>query len=92
MITAVIDTNILASGSLARTGSVAEIMDAIYAGRFRLAISEHVLTELMHTLENPYFAQRLHSASRRIRLGAARDCARRHANHHGLRRRNPSRG
>lgn len=59
MITAVIDTNILASGSLARTGSVAEIMDAIYAGRFRLAISEHVLTELMHTLENPYFAQRL---------------------------------
>lgn len=59
MITAVIDTNILASGSLAQTGSVAEIMGAIYDGRFRLAISEHILTELMRTLESPYFAQRL---------------------------------
>lgn len=59
MITAVIDTNILASGSLAHSGNVADIMDAIYSGRFRLAISEHILTELMRTLENPYFAQRL---------------------------------
>lgn len=59
MITAVIHTNILASGSLAHSGNVAEIMDAIYDGRFRLAISEHILTELRRALENAYFAQRL---------------------------------
>lgn len=59
MIIAVIDTNILASGSLVHSGNVAEIMDAIYDGRFQLASSQHILTELMRTLENPYFAQRL---------------------------------
>ena len=38
-----------------------QVLDAWHAGSYALAVSEHLLTELKHTLEDPYFRQRLTS-------------------------------
>jgi uncharacterized protein len=58
----VLDTNVLASGlaSFRNPASpVAHILRLWRAGGFTLVTSAHILTELSHTLQNPYFRQRL---------------------------------
>jgi hypothetical protein len=56
----VVDTNTLASGALAFTGSPAgSILDAWRDGAFILVVSEDILAELASTLAKPYFAARI---------------------------------
>ena len=55
----VLDTNILARGSISHGTAVATIIDAWRAKRFTLALSTHILDELTRTLAKPYFARRL---------------------------------
>ena len=64
MITAVLDTNILASGVIAERGTLAVIIDAWRAGAFTVVISSPILLELERTLEKRYFTQRLTSSQR----------------------------
>ena len=56
----VLDTNTLASGALAYSGSPASlILDAWREAAFILVVSEDVIAELTSTLSKPYFAARL---------------------------------
>ncbi|MCL4352998.1 putative toxin-antitoxin system toxin component, PIN family [Patescibacteria group bacterium] len=62
MITAVLDTNVLASGvaGLLLAGSVPGALLRRWHGRaYQLIVSEHLLAELTRTLTQPYFAKRL---------------------------------
>jgi putative PIN family toxin of toxin-antitoxin system len=61
MITAVVDTNVLASGfaSSSHSSLPAQIIDAWRAGSYTLVVSEHILDELERTLLTPYFRRRL---------------------------------
>lgn len=62
MIRVVLDTNVLASGLVGRGQSPpAQILDAWRIGSFSLVVSEHLLTELARTLNDPYFRRRLTS-------------------------------
>lgn len=59
---AVLDANVLASGFVSHGQTApAQILDAWRAGLFVLSVSEHLLTELAHTFEDPYFSRRLTS-------------------------------
>lgn len=62
MITAVLDTNVLASASLTTWGPIAQTLSLALAGAFQLAVSVEILVELDRTLRKPYFA-RFFSAS-----------------------------
>ncbi len=64
MIRAVLDTNILASGAIARRGTIAAILDAWRGQAFTLIVSQLILAELGRTLQNSYFATRLSPALR----------------------------
>lgn len=56
----VLDTNTLASGALAYSGSPASsILDAWREAAFILVVSEDIIAELTSTLSKPYFAARL---------------------------------
>lgn len=56
----VLDTNTLASGALAFTGSpAAAVLDAWREAAFILVVSEDIIDELTNTLAKPYFAARL---------------------------------
>lgn len=55
----VLDTNILARGSISHGTAVSAIIDAWRAQRFTLVVSPHILDELTRTLAKPYFARRL---------------------------------
>jgi putative PIN family toxin of toxin-antitoxin system len=60
--TVVLDTNVLASGLTGfrnPSSTVAQILHLWRAGWFTLITSEPILTELSHTLQRPYFRQRL---------------------------------
>jgi len=60
VIVAVLDANVLASGFVSRGQSApAQVLDAWRAGSYTLVLSEHLLTELEHTFEDPYFSWRL---------------------------------
>ena len=59
MILAVFDTNVLASGAIATTGSIALLVDAWRAGHVRVVVSTHILGELDRALRNAYFVARL---------------------------------
>ncbi len=61
MITAVLDTNVLASGFVASRKDSAPvlILDAWRNRAFTLVVSEPILAELAHTLVSPYFRRRL---------------------------------
>lgn len=61
MITAVLDTNVLASGFVSRTGAPGQLLFSWTYGMFELVISEAILTELERTFQNPYFRGRLAS-------------------------------
>lgn len=54
MISAVLDTNILASGIVSAFNPPGKILDAWRAGQFMLVTSEHILVELEHTFQKPY--------------------------------------
>jgi len=57
----VVDTNVLASGfvrSHPRAAPV-QVLDAWRERVYTLALSEHILTELARTLEEPYFRRRM---------------------------------
>jgi putative PIN family toxin of toxin-antitoxin system len=64
VIVAVFDTNVLASGAIAVTGSVAYLIDAWRHGRLRVVVTSHILGELEHALGNAYFAARLDAKNR----------------------------
>lgn len=65
MIRAVLDVNVLASGVLGflqPSTPPGLLLRAWRAGRFRLIISEHILTNLWRALAKPYFQRRLTAA------------------------------
>jgi putative PIN family toxin of toxin-antitoxin system len=64
VITAVLDTNTLASGAIAETGTLARIIEAWRTGTFTVIVSLPILRELERTLRKPYFTQRLTSTQR----------------------------
>ena len=61
MITAVLDTNVLASGMVTAGNAPGQILDAWHAGQFELVTSEHIIEELSRTLQKPYFQKLLSS-------------------------------
>jgi uncharacterized protein len=64
MIEAVLDTNVLASGLAGfrqPTSTPGQLLRHWQDGRFDLILSEFILTELAHTLQQPYFQRRLSS-------------------------------
>jgi predicted nucleic acid-binding protein len=56
VIRAVLDTNALASGAVASSGTLAMLIDAWQNGDFSVIISFAILHELERTLSKPYFA------------------------------------
>ena len=62
MIRAVLDVNVLASGSLKAPTPPGLLLDIWQAGSFRLIISEHILTNLQRALAKTYFRRRLTAA------------------------------
>ena len=69
MITAVLDANVLASGFVRSNPAAApaQLIDAWQARSYRLALSAHIIAELIHTFEDPYFRRRL-TAQQRARF------------------------
>jgi putative PIN family toxin of toxin-antitoxin system len=59
MFLAVLDTNILASGTVTTTTPPGQIINAWRDGQFLLVTSEHILKELERTLQKPYFQAHL---------------------------------
>jgi len=61
VITAVLDTNVLASGFLRsqEDSVVVRIFDAWRNRQFDLVVSQHILQEFARTLASPYFRRRL---------------------------------
>lgn len=59
MISAVLDTNILASGTITNSTPPGKIIDAWRNSQFTLVTSDHILTELERTLQKPYFQAHL---------------------------------
>ena len=56
MTRATLDTNILASSAIARTGTIATLFNHWRSGDFELVVSDHILEELERALRKPYFA------------------------------------
>ena len=61
MLTAVLDTNVLASGTVNATNSPGQILNAWRAGQFELVTSAHIIDELTRTFQKPYFKNHLSS-------------------------------
>lgn len=61
MISVVLDTNVLASGTVTASGPPGQILDRWREGQFKLVVSEHIIEELENTLNKPYFQKRLTS-------------------------------
>lgn len=63
MFRASLDTNVLASGVTTSRSSPppvsARIVKAWRDGAFELVVSEHIITELVHTFQSPYFRERI---------------------------------
>jgi putative PIN family toxin of toxin-antitoxin system len=64
VISTVLDTNILASGTLTAGSAPGQILNAWRDGHFALIISDHIRDELTRTLQKPYFQR--HLTSRQI--------------------------
>lgn len=64
MIRAVLDTNVLASGTVRANPASApvQLIDRWLLGDYELALSEHILDELTHTFSRSYFVQRVGAA------------------------------
>lgn len=61
MIAAVLDTNILASGTVTAATPPSQILDRWLDRQFELVVSEHIIDELERTLNKPYFQKHLTS-------------------------------
>lgn len=61
MISAVLDTNVLAAGTVSAFNAPGKILDAWRAGQFELITSEHILTELERIFQKPYFQKYINS-------------------------------
>src|SRR5216684_2804335 len=59
MITAVLDTNVLASGTVSASTPPGQILNAWRDSQFELVVSRHIIDELARTLSKPYFQARL---------------------------------
>ena len=55
MITAVLDTNVLAAGTVTAGNPPGQILNAWRDGQFELITSIHIIDELKHTFQKPYF-------------------------------------
>mgnify|MGYP001617033233 CR=1 FL=1 len=55
MISAVLDTNILASGALTSPTIPGQILNEWQDGQFEMILSQHIINELERTLNKPYF-------------------------------------
>jgi putative PIN family toxin of toxin-antitoxin system len=61
----VLDANTLASGAVAAPGTtLAEVIDRWMNDEYDVLLSQEILTELHHTLANPYFTARLTAKDR----------------------------
>jgi len=56
---AVLDTNVLASGFTHRGGIPDQLLRRWLAGRYDLVVSQHILSELGSVFNRPYFSRRL---------------------------------
>ena len=72
MIRAVLDVNVLASGSLKAPTPPGLLLDLWQAGSFWLIVSEHILTNLQRALAKTYFRRRLTAAERNAFLALLR--------------------
>ncbi len=59
MISAVFDTNVLASGFVRPEPAPGQLLLLWRAGHYTLVTSEHILSELARTFQEPYFARHL---------------------------------
>ena len=55
MISAVWDTNVLASGTVSALNAPGQILNAWRSGPFMLVTSEHIINELEYVFQKPYF-------------------------------------
>lgn len=55
MISAVLDTNVLASGTVSALNAPGKILNAWRTGKFILITSEQIIKELVSVLQKPYF-------------------------------------
>lgn len=62
MISAVLDTNTLASGTVTASTPPGQILNAWHAGQFELVTSEYILDELVRTFQKPYFQKHVGTA------------------------------
>ena len=75
LLTAVLDANILASGSVASAGTIARLIELWLAGRFTVFLSAHIMREVERALAKPYFAARLNSQATSDYLALVRSVA-----------------
>lgn len=59
MISAVLDTNVLASGTIISSTPPGQILTAWRNGQFELILSSHIIDELKHTFQKIYFLNHL---------------------------------
>jgi len=59
VISAVLDTNVLASGTVSAANAPGQIIDAWHARKFELVTSTHIIGELSRTFQKPYFKNHL---------------------------------
>ena len=59
MISAVLDTNVLASGTVSAANAPGQILDAWHARKFELVTFAHIIDELTRTFQKPYFKNHL---------------------------------
>lgn len=73
MSTAVLDTNVLASGFASRTGTPGWLLLLWTYEVFELVVSEPILAELARTFEKPYFRRQLTPPQRAADMALLRD-------------------
>lgn len=61
MISAVLDTNVLVSGTISATTTPGQILDAWRTNEFELILSELIINEIDQVLQKPYFQKHLKS-------------------------------
>lgn len=59
MISAVLDTNVLASGTVSAVNAPGQILDAWHARKFELVTSTHIISELLQVFQKRYFKNHL---------------------------------
>jgi len=73
VITVVLDTNVLAAGFVRPEPAPGQLLAAWLAGAYMLIVSDHILTELARTFEEPYFRHHLTPEQRANNLALVRE-------------------